>query len=356
TISDGNGGSATVIVNITVSPVNDAPTGTGDAKTTNEDTPVNGTVTGTDTDGDHLTFTKASDPSNGAVVVNVDGTYIYTPDTDYQGSDDFTITISDGNGGSAAVTVNITVSPVNDAPAGTGDTQTTNEETPVSGRVTGTDADGDRLTFTKAADPANGTATANADGTYTYTPNANYQGSDNFTITISDGNSGITTVTVNITVSPVNDAPTGTGDTRTTNEDTPVSGTVTGADLDGDNLTFTGMTGPSNGTVAVAANGGYTYTPNVDYKGPDSFTISISDGNGGTVTVPVNITVLPVNDVPAGNGDNRTTSEDLPLNGTVTGSDIDGDQLIFTKTTDPRNGTVVVNADGTYTYTPNADY
>ncbi|WP_346319715.1 cadherin-like domain-containing protein, partial [Chitinophaga sp. YIM B06452] len=95
-----------MVLNITA--VNDAPTGTGDTKTTNEDTPVSGTVTGADADGDQLTFSKATDPSNGTVVVNADGTYTYTPNADYRGSDNFTITISDGNGGSATVTVNIT--------------------------------------------------------------------------------------------------------------------------------------------------------------------------------------------------------------------------------------------------------
>jgi gliding motility-associated-like protein len=355
TIADGNGGSATVTVNITVSPVNDAPTGTGDTKTTNEDTPVSGAVTGADIDGDPITFTKATDPANGAVAVNADGTYTYTPNANYHGADNFTITIADGNGGSATVTVNITVSPVNDAPTGTGDTKTTNEDTPVSGAVTGADIDGDPITFTKATDPANGAVVVNADGTYTYTPKANYHGADNFTIAISDGG-GSATVTVNITVSPVNDAPTGTGDTKTTNEDTPVSGGVTGADADGDQLTFTKATDPTNGAVVVNADGTYTYTPKANYHGADNFTITIADGNGGSATVTVNITVSPVNDVPTGSGDTQTTNEDTPVNGGVTGADVDGDQLTFTKATDPANGAVVVNADGTYTYTPKANY
>ncbi len=75
----------------------------------------------------------------------------------------------------------------------------------------------------------------------------------------------------------------------------------------------------------------------------------------GTTTVTVNITVTPVNDVPIGTGDTKTTNEDTPVSGAVTGTDVDGDALTFTKATDPSNGTVVVNPDGTYTYTPNAD-
>ncbi len=355
-ISDGHGGTTTVTVNITVTAVNDAPSGTGDTKTTTEDTPVNGAVTGTDADGDVLTFTKATDPTNGSVVVNPDGTYTYTPAADYNGPDQFTIDISDSHGGTTTVTVNITVTAVNDAPTGTGDTKTTPEDTPVSGAVTGTDADGDALTFTKATDPAHGSVVVNPDGTYTYTPAADYNGPDQFTIDISDGHGGTTTVTVNITVTAVNDAPTGTGDTKTTPEDTPVSGSVTGTDVDGDPLTFTKATDPSHGSVVVASNGDYTYTPATDYNGPDQFTIDISDGHGGTTTVTVNITVTAVNDAPTGTGDTKTTPEDTPVSGSVTGTDADGDALTFTKATDPAHGSVVVASNGDYTYTPAADY
>ncbi|WP_158618119.1 Ig-like domain-containing protein [Chitinophaga lutea] len=356
TVADGNGGTATATVNITVSPVNDAPTGKGDNKTTLEDTPVDGMVSGEDADGDALTFTKAAEPAHGAVTVNLNGTYTYTPGTDYVGSDNFTVTVSDGNGGTATVTVNITVSPVNDAPTGTGDNKTTPEDTPVSGVVSGTDADGDVLTFTKASEPANGAVVVDASGSYTYTPSADYVGADNFTVTVSDGKGGTAIVTVNITVSPVNDAPTGTGDNKTTPEDTPVNGAVNGADTEGDALTFTRATEPANGTVIVNPDGSYMYTPKADYVGADHFTITVSDGNGGTATATVNITVTPVNDSPTGTGDSKTTPEDTPVNGAVTGTDTDGDALIYLKATDPVNGTVRVNADGSYIYTPNVNY
>jgi gliding motility-associated-like protein len=360
TIDDGNGGTTTVTVNVTVNAVNDNPTGTGDTKTTNEDTPVSGSVTGTDIDGDALTYTKATDPSHGSVTVNATtGAYTYTPDANYNGPDSFTITIDDGNGGTITVTVNITVTAVNDNPTGTGDTKTTNEDTPVSGGVSGTDIDGDALTYTKATDPSHGSVTVNATtGAYTYTPDANYNGPDSFTITIDDGNGGTTTVTVNITVNAVNDNPTGTGDTKTTNEDTPVNGSVSGSDIDGDVLTYTKATDPSHGTVTVnSTTGAYTYTPAADYDGPDSFTITIGDGNGGTTIVTVNITVTAVNDNPTGTGDTKTTNEDTPVTGGVSGTDIDGDALTYTKATDPSHGTVTVNATtGAYTYTPATDY
>jgi gliding motility-associated-like protein len=356
TINDGNGGTTTVAVDITVTPVNEAPAGTGDAKTTPENTAVSGAVSGTDGDGDQLTFGKASDPAHGAVVVNGDGTYTYTPNNKYNGPDNFTITINDENGGTTTVAVDITVTPVNEAPTGTGDSKTTPENTAVSGAVTGADGDGDQLTFSKASDPAHGTTVVNNNGTYTYTPNNKYNGPDNFTITIADGNGGTTTVTVDITVTPVNDAPTGTGDSKTTPEDIVVSGAVTGMDGDGDQLTFAKATDPAHGAAIVNSDGTYTYTPNNKYNGPDNFTIAISDGNGGTVTVIVDITVTPVNEAPTGTGDSKTTPENTAVSGVVTGTDGDGDQLTFSKDSDPAHGTVVVNSDGTYTYTPNNKY
>ncbi|SFM59905.1 gliding motility-associated C-terminal domain-containing protein [Chitinophaga sp. YR627] len=364
TISDGKGGSTSVTANITVTtPPNNPPTGTGDTKTTLRDTPVDGAVTGSDVDGDALTFTKATDPAHGAVVVRADGTYTYTPATGYIGSDSFTVTVSDGKGGSTTVTVNITVNtPPNNPPTGTGDTKTTNRDVPVNGAVTGSDVDGDVLTFTKATDPAHGTVVVHADGTYTYTPTAGYVGGDSFTVKIDDGKGGSTTVTVNITVTtPPNNPPTGTGDTKTTDQDVPVDGAVTGSDVDGDALTFTKATDPAHGSVVVRADGTYTYTPATGYSGNDSFTVKIDDGKGGSTTVTVNITVTPVvvppvNTPPTGTGDTKTTDQDVPVDGIVTGSDVDGDALTFTKATDPAHGSVVVRADGTYTYTPATGY
>lgn len=199
----------TLTLTITPAPVNDPPTGTGDTKTTNQDTPVDGAVTGTDPNGDPLTFTKGTDPANGTVVVRPDGTYTYTPNAGYSGSDNFTVVISDGKGGTVTVPVDITVTPVvpaNNPPTGTGDTKTTAQDKPVDGNVTGTDPDGDALTFTKGTDPAHGSVVVNPGGTYTYTPAEGYTGADNFTVVISDGKGGSATVTVNITVTATSSA------------------------------------------------------------------------------------------------------------------------------------------------------
>ncbi|EFL87519.1 rhizobiocin/RTX toxin, partial [Ahrensia sp. R2A130] len=162
----------------------------------------------------------------------------------------------------------------------------------------------------------------NTDGTYTYTPAADFNGTDTFTISVDDGNGGIDTATVTITVNPQNDAPTATDNAVTTNEDAAVSGAVILNDIDGDALTASLATAPSNGTVVVNTDGTYTYTPAADFNGTDTFTVSVDDGNGGTDTATVTITVNPQNDAPTAADDAVTTNEDAAVSGAVILNDI----------------------------------
>ncbi|MFV5215092.1 retention module-containing protein, partial [Azonexus caeni] len=169
---------------------NRAPAASDYSVTTDEDTPVSGRVVAVDQDGDPLTYAKGNDPQHGTVTVNGDGTWTYVPGPDYNGSDSFTVTIDDGNGGTATSTVTIGVTPVNDPPIPDDPTDptfdpttgnynvTTPEDTPVSGQVVGSDKDGDTLTYSKANDPQHGTVTVNGDGTWTYVPGPDYNGTD----------------------------------------------------------------------------------------------------------------------------------------------------------------------------------
>ncbi|WP_346915325.1 cadherin-like domain-containing protein [uncultured Roseibium sp.] len=110
---------------------------------------------------------------------------------------------------------------------------------------------------------------------------------------------GTDTVTIDITVDPVNDAPVGTNGSASGDEDTAIIGTVSATDLDGDSLTYSLATGGAPAHGSVSFNGSqYTYTPDADFNGSDSFDVEISDGNGGTDTVTIDITVDPVNDAP----------------------------------------------------------
>ena len=360
TVSDGNGGTDTETVTVTVKAVNDAPVAAADAITTNEDVAVADSVSATDVDGDALTYAVTTQAANGTVNMNADGSYTYTPNANYNGADSFTYTVSDGNGGTDTETVSITVTAVNDAPVGASAAATTNEDTALNSSVSATDVDGDALNFSvqPGNGPSNGSVTMNPHGSYTYTPNANFNGTDTVTYTVSDGNGGTDTETVTVTVNPVNDAPVAAGATPTTNEDTALNAAVTATDVDGDALTFALAAQAGNGTVVMNANGSYTYTPNANFNGTDTFTYSVSDGNGGTDTATVSITVNPVNDLPVPSAQSVTTLEDVALQGAVSATDADGDVLTFSVEAGdgPSNGTLVMQANGSYTYTPNADY
>ncbi len=257
---------------------------------------------------------------------------------------------------------------------------TTDEDKPVSGKVQATDPDGDRLTFAKGSDPAHGSVTVDANGNWTYTPNKDYNGSDSFTVTVSDGKGGTATSTINIGINPVNDPPKFddpsnpnydpvTGNYKvTTDEDKPVSGKVHATDVDGDPLSYAKGSEPAHGSVTVDANGNWTYTPNKDYNGSDSFTVTVSDGKGGTATSTINIGINAVNDPPKFDDPNNpsydpktgnyhvTTDEDKPVSGQVKATDADGDPLSYTKGSNPAHGSVTVDANGNWTYTPSKDY
>ncbi|MEW6321519.1 MAG: Ig-like domain-containing protein [Acidobacteriota bacterium] len=299
------------IVEMIWTPKNRPPVATDNAYTTDEDTLLAGNVVtdappDSDDDGDTLVASLVSGTANGSLTLNADGSFTYSPNANYCGPDGFTYTVNDGLVDSNVATVSIDVTCVNDPPVAEDDAVSTNEDTPVSGDVTGNDTsvdvDGDTLSWAKTSDPANGSVIFNADGTFTYTPAANFCGTDSFGYAISDGTAS-DPATVTIAVACVNDPPVATDNAYATNEDTPVSGNamtdgVADSDVDGDALTAALVSGTSNGTLTFNADGSFTYSPNLNYFGADSFTYKVNDGQVDSNVATVTITIAPVNDVP----------------------------------------------------------
>ncbi|PMN65837.1 hypothetical protein BCT26_15170 [Vibrio lentus] len=256
----------------------------------------------------------------------------------------------------------------NNSPIGDTVSFTTNEDTPVNGTLSASDEDGDSLSFTKSTDPSNGTVVVDENGDWTYTPNENYNGDDSFTVEVSDGLGGTDTITVNIGVTPINDSPVGEDLSVTTDEDTPVSGSLTATDADNDQLTFSKGTEPSNGAVVVDENGNWTYTPNENYNGSDSFTVVVDDSQGGTDTITVDVGVAPIDDPVDAVNDSVTVLEDgsVALSLLANDSAPDGGLEITSingvaltgsaQTISVDNGSVVIAADGTMTFEPAADF
>ena len=270
----------------------------------------------TDADLDTLSITAVSNPIGGTVQIVAGQGVRFTPAANFNGPASFEYTVSDGRNGSDIGKVSFTVTAVNDAPTTTPANVSTNEDTQFVGQVAATDVDGDALTYTVATGAQaaqHGTVTVNALGQYTYTPALNFNGTDSFVIKVSDGIAPPVDAVINVTVNPINDAPTVVSPaTASTNEDTAVVGQITANDVDGDTLTYTVGTGAQaaqHGNVIVDANGQYTYTPALNFNGTDSFVIKVSDGFAPPVDVIVNVNIAPVNDAPVAVADTGTAGE-----------------------------------------------
>lgn len=367
TISDGAGGTSSATVTVTVDAVNDEPVANDDAVSGLENQPITtdfATLTGNDTDidGGALTITAVANASNGSATI-VGNNVVFTPTADFSGTASYEYTVSDGNGGTDSATVTINVNPVNDPPVAAGDTVSAIADQPTSYDAAtllanDSDVEGDTLTVTSVGGGVNGSASLSGT-TVTFNPDAGFTGPASFTYTISDSAGGSDTATVSITVNPVNDDPVAGDDSAIVDEDGIVTVDVLAndSDIDGGGLTVTGTSTPANGTANIVA-GGITYTPNGNFNGADSFTYTISDGAGGSDTATVSVTVNPVNDAPIAADDGDSVDEDgsTTISVLANDSDVDGDTLTVTGVSDPANGEVTINGNGTVTYQPAPDF
>jgi uncharacterized delta-60 repeat protein len=371
----GTGGGGTIaigVVNVNVTNVNDAPAGVNDNYVLAEGATLNIAAPGvtgndTDVDGDALTATLVSSPTNGTIILNPDGSFDYTHDGSETISDSFTYQVADGNGGFDVATVNLTINPVNDAPDAIADAYTVAEGATLSiAAPTGvssndTDAEGDSLVATVLSGPAHGTLTLNADGSFDYTHDGSETSGDSFTYQIADGSGGFDTGTVNLSVTRVNDAPVATGEFHTVLEGDSLTIAAPGvlandSDAEGDLLSATVVTAPTHGLLLLNPDGSFTYTHDGSETTSDSFVYQVSDGNGGFDTATVSLTVLPTNDAPVAVSDSYVLDEGGTLNVAATGllandNDADGDALVVTLVNGPTNGTLTLNTDGSFTYT-----
>ena len=228
------------------------------------------------------------------------------------------------------------------------------EDTGVDIELTGSDPDGDTLTFTIETQPSFGSLSGVPPDVH-YVPIADYHGSDAFTFIVNDGSLDSEPAEVQLKITPVNDAPTADPQSLSTVEDTstPLEVDLSGTDIDGDGLAFTLIQPPANG-VLTGLIPNLMYTPNPDFNGLDSLTFITNDGTEDSESAVVDITVDPINDEPVAGDLAVATLEDAEVTFTLTATDVDSDTLTFTINTAPENGSL----SGTIpdlTYTPNAN-
>lgn len=270
---------------------NRAPVTVSSSLETEEDTDLSITLLANDADNNPLSWALTSLPANGTLSGTAPN-LIYTPNLNFNGTDSFTFSVNDGLASSATDgVVDITVAAINDAPVADPQSLTTDEDIPLAITLTGSDQEGDPLSFSVVGNPANGTLTGSG-ANLIYTPNLNFNGSDSFRFVSNDGQFDSAPATVGITINGVNDAPQPLDDFASTPQYTPVTVNVIANDTDpeSDALTVTAVTVPQKGTVDLNGDGTITYRPIHTFKGSDSFTYTVDDGNGGSATATVTIT------------------------------------------------------------------
>jgi len=347
-------------ITLFIDPVNDAPTGQPSMLVTQEDTPDGGPLPASDVEGDALTFSLVEAPEFGRVDI-AEGTYTYTPDRDYVGTDSFLwAATDDSNASTGPVRVDINVAPENDAPIVQDNGYVGPEDEEIDGVLVAIDPDGDDLTWSVQTQPAHGTLNLNTNfGSFTYIPDDDFFGADSFEVVARDAFEDSEPSTVDLTITSVNDRPVVMPASLVTDEDTVLTGTVMATDVEMEPLTYRVGEPPRNGIVAInETTGEFTYTPSPNTNGPDDFTVVATDTTLDSLPGRISVTVTPVNDAPRLNNVGLlSTDEDTIVTGNVSGTDPEGDTLTFEIAVAPNNGTVTVSpVTGALAYTPNLNF
>ena len=325
--------------------------------------------------GDALTF-QVSSSREDLAQATISGTLLkltYSPAS--LGRVEFQIVATDrlGNVTTGQLICDLTNLPPNRVPQVVGEVYSTNEDSPlVIPKLTGTlandtDIDGDTLSTFIVTGTSHGTLALAADGAFEYTPNLNYFGADEFTYAVTDGITNALGVT-QLTILPVNDSPSIVASVFLTDDDVPiirqaVDGLISiVADVEGDPITVSMFSQAQHGTAVISADGAFTYLPDADYSGDDSFTFTASDGINPPVAATANISVQARNTAPTATDLHYYIDEDGvlsvdALHGVLSTSfDADGDSLLLTGFQRPNEGKWDYFIDGSFTYTPKPNF
>ena len=266
-------------------------------------------ATDSDTNASNLSWSIINQPANGSTTIDGNGTspslLSYQPNTNFFGSDSFAVQVSDGENNDS-ITFNLNINPVNDHPTLAGDfAATLAEDENATGDINATDPDGltDGSYFTISSNPSNGSANINQlTGSWSYTPQVNFFGSDSFSVSITDDLGNSTSQSISLSISPVNDLPIISGEiTATLAEDENATGDINANDPDGltDGSYFSISTNPSNGSANInQLTGSWSYSPQANFFGSDSFSVSITDDLGNSTSQSISLSISPVNDPP----------------------------------------------------------
>lgn len=352
--SDGASESAPVYVTLRLAPVNDAPVGENITVTLAANTTAGFELPGSDVDSEELTFAIVDAPAHGGLSV-LEPKLFYTPAAGFHGKDALTYTVSDGELISAVHTVAFVVTLVNGVPEADSKVLTTEAGIPVTIVLTGSDPDGDTLTFSITKPSGHGVIEETSPGTYVYTPAPGYSGADGFAYVAKDATATSVPAQVSVQVLPVNLAPEARAQTVVTSEGTAVEINLVAVDAEGDWLTFAVTHQPEHGTLTQVVGSVFSYRPGPDYHGLDKFEFVARDQARESAPATVSLVVRPGNKAPEATDLSHATDEDVPVTVTLAGTDGDGDALAYAVAIVPAHGTLSGTAPE-LTYTPHANY
>ena len=334
--------------------------------------PITGTLANdSDLNLDSFTAILQTPPTVGAFNFVADGSFAYTPTVDFSGLVTFTYVATDTNHVSRIATVDIDVIAPNVAPTAVDDGYDTAEETPLTILAPGilandTDPNLDPITAVLDTDVATGTLSLSSDGSFIYTPTIAFNGVVNFTYHATDSQLDSNVATVAITVTAVNDSPIASGDYYTASENTtlivPAPGVLSNdTDEENDPLTAHLVSGSANGEVDLNTDGSFTFTPTLGFDGITTFTYEANDGVDDSQVTTVTLSVEGVNNAPVASSDTYTTMVDFPLHVAAPGvltndTDVEGNPLTAVLDTNPLSGTLMLNSDGSFVYTPTVGF
>jgi hypothetical protein len=333
-----------------------------------------------DPDGDALEVDRATDPAHGTVTVNRNGSFVYTPESHFVGSDDFTYQATDGTATSESIRVSIEVlAPTNAPPVAADDAYTVAKGASLVVAVTegllanDSDAEGDPFFLDTFTNPSHGQLDAlDGAGAFAYTPEAGFVGTDSFTYrSAADGEttvlSNTATVTITVTADDSNTPPVGAPDSYTVRQDhflivDAANGVlVNDSDADGDALNVEGViVFPAHGALQIEADGSFLYTPEIGFTGEDGFQYQLFDQKA-SVLVDVTISVEP-NTAPVAGDDAFSVEQDTTLTVDAPGvfandADPEGDPFKLDFIGAPGHGTLAgPEPDGSFVYTPEAGF
>jgi large repetitive protein len=362
-VCDDDNGCVSSLVNLNVLPLNDAPVSNGGSFNTNEDNILNAVIANdTDADGDNLSFSLISQPMNGTLIIQADGAFSYEPNLNYNGPEMATYEVCDDNNACDAGVIEIIVSPVNDPPTTGSLSNVTYQNESLLGNLSNytSDPDGDGVTFTLMEAPDHGVFLLDEDGTYTYTPVLDFSGNDAIVFQACDPSGACNQGILSITVFTTNTAPNAENVLESINEDQQLLDNLANyvEDAEGGALAFAVTQQPLHGTLTLLPNGNFTYTPNPQYFGADSFSFEVCDTGNMCDEATVNINIQSVNDSPQVFNEIFIVSEDTAYTGDLStnDTDADGDELSYSVAQFLAEGNLTITSNGQFTFIANPNY